>query len=348
MRENCGVCSCSVTRCFFSDTRSAPGGFPENARRLLVAHPEINPQVATTQKTRSSIEVIAPSSRSGASRDKRAPTCSLDLVEILLTVAAMPPPPKTVAITGAEGIVGSILRRELASQFHIVALTRDPQPFPSRAADIENLSVLVEAFRGADAVIHLAAASALNAGWDDVLRGNIVGTRNVFEAARQAGVPAVVYASSGHVTGAAEDEAGNGLYALDDRRVFEPTEPPRPDSLYAVSKSFGETIGRYYADAHGLRVICLRLGTILPDDNPRSESPGQGRSAGLPFSERYPRIRAKWLSHRDCGQLFACALRATSVRWAVVYGTSNNPRQIWDLEPAQRLLGYAPQDAAAE
>ena len=105
-------------------------------------------------------------------------------------------------------------------------------------------------------------------------------------------------------------------------------------------------MGRYYADVHGLRVICLRIGSVLPNDDPTSGQTGRGRAAQLDSEQRFQRMRAKWLSQRDCAELFACALEAEQVRWAVVFGTSNNPRQLWSLAEARRLLGYEPQDAA--
>jgi nucleoside-diphosphate-sugar epimerase len=153
-----------------------------------------------------------------------------------------------------------------------------------------------------------------------------------------------VFASSGHVLGGAEQRAGPSLYELDDAREFAETTPTEPDTLYAVAKVHGETLGRYYAAYRGLRVISIRFGIVLPDDDPKSELAGHGRSATLSRVERYPRIRAKWLSHRDCCQLVRCCLEA-EVAHAVVFGTSNNPRQIWSLNSA-RALGYAPKDAA--
>jgi nucleoside-diphosphate-sugar epimerase len=253
---------------------------------------------------------------------------------------------KRIAITGAEGVIGTVLRRGLADAYEVVAMTRTPQSFPHLVADVTDLAALRRSFAGVSAVVHLAAVADLSAGWEDVLAVNMVGTRNVYEAARLAGVESVVFASSGHVLGAAEERAGPGFYALDDARQFNETTPPEPDSVYAVGKLFGETLGRHYAEAYRMRVICIRFGTVLPDDDPRSAAAGRGRSAALPLAERYPRIRAKWLSHRDCCQLVRCAIEAAPVRYAVVYGTSANPRQIWSLASARGLLGYAPQDAA--
>ena len=225
-------------------------------------------------------------------------------------------------------MVGTVLRRRLAAQHPVVALTREPQAFPSAVADLAKLPPLVEAFTGAEAVIHLAAAARLDAEWPEILESNIVGTRNVFEAARLAGVSTVVFASSGHVLGLTEAAAGAGLFELNNPCVFDETTPLAPDSLYAASKIFGEALGRHYAESFGLRVVCVRLGMVLPDDNPRAQGAGRGRTASLPLAERYPRIRAKWLSHRDCGELFLRCVEATTLHYAIVFGTSNNPSSL--------------------
>ena len=251
-----------------------------------------------------------------------------------------------IVITGAEGLIGGVLRLGLSDRFTLRALTRSPQEFPSAAVDVGDLAALVREFSSADAVVHLAAAADLDAPWPEVLRCNIEGTRNVYEAARVAGVQRVVFASSGHVIGLAEERAGPSLYALHDPRVFDEHAPYEPDSSYAASKVYGEVLGRYYAEALGVGVICVRLGTVLPDDNPRTDRAGRGRSATMSYAERYPRVRAKWLSHRDCCHLFSQALTAKSVNYAVVFGTSDNPRQIWSLAGARRRLGYQPQDRA--
>jgi len=251
-----------------------------------------------------------------------------------------------VVITGSEGVVGGVLRAGLAGEFQIKALTRERQAFASVVADVRDFASLAREFAGAEAVIHLAAAADLQAPWEEILPANIEGTRQVFEAACAAGVARVVFASSGHVIGLAEERAGASLYSLADRRVFDEATPPEPDSLYAVSKVYGEALGRFYAAARGLSVVCVRLGAVLPDDDPRSTATGRGRSASMGLAERYPRLRAKWLSHRDCCQLFARCLRAGPLGFAIVYGTSNNPRQIWSLKNARNLLGYDPQDSA--
>ena len=77
---------------------------------------------------------------------------------------------------------------------------------------------MVRGFTEVHAVIHLAAAAGLSAEWEDVLSSNIVGTRNVFEAARLTGVKAVVFASSGHVLGLAEERANGSVQKVQQKK----------------------------------------------------------------------------------------------------------------------------------
>jgi NAD+ dependent glucose-6-phosphate dehydrogenase len=148
------------------------------------------------------------------------------------------------------------------------------------------------------------------------------------------------------VVGAYEVDGAPGIYRLPDRGTIDEDAAIRPDSLYGVSKAFGEILGRYYAEYRGLAVVCVRIGTVRPDDDPASA--GIASSAAwldLTRDERYERMRATWLSHRDCADLLAAAIE-TDVRWAVVYGVSDNPRRFWSLEGARRLLGFEPSDRA--
>jgi NAD+ dependent glucose-6-phosphate dehydrogenase len=101
-----------------------------------------------------------------------------------------------------------------------------------------------------DAVVHLAGEPSTRADWETVKTHNIEGTYNVMEAARQAGVKKVVFASTNHVM---------GMYDRDRQWPIYAQQPIRPDSLYGVSKAFGEALGRHYYDQFGLSVICLRI-----------------------------------------------------------------------------------------
>lgn len=244
-------------------------------------------------------------------------------------------------------MIGGVVRQHLADTYQLSYLTRRPADFASHVADITDLASIQPAFEHVDAVVHLAAVSSVDAPWDAVLSTNIVGTYNVFEAARLARVPRVVYASSNHTVGMYEVDGAPEIYGLADRRVYDADTPVRPDSLYGASKVFGESLARLYAERYGLSVICLRIGAVREHDDPTRFSAERPSSAlpGLTANEMRQRLRAVWLSHRDCAQLIQRALD-TDVAWAIVYGISNNPRRFWDLKEARELLGYRPSDSA--
>jgi nucleoside-diphosphate-sugar epimerase len=145
-----------------------------------------------------------------------------------------------------------------------------------------------------------------------------------------------------------EVTASPEIYALDDPRVVDRHAEIRPDSYYGVSKAYGEAMGRYYAENFGMRVYCLRIGTVRADDDPRSPEIATA-SSWLPLTseQAYDRLRATWLSQRDCAQLIARCLDATAVPFGIYYGISNNQRQFWDITHAREEIGYEPLDGGA-
>jgi uronate dehydrogenase len=220
----------------------------------------------------------------------------------------------TVLLTGAAGTIGTALRERLPGLgWDLRGFDREPIP-DGVVGDITSPADLDAAMRGATAVVHLAGQRT-EAPWPVIKELNIEGTFQVFEAARRAGVRRVVYASSNHAVGFTP----TGTDQLADL-------PPRPDTLYGVSKVFGESLGRYYVDRYGFQVACLRIGTFEP---------------------KPPHVRAlaTWLSPDDCGRLVDACLRAADLSYAIVWGISNNTRRTWSLG-AGRNLGYEPQDDA--
>ena len=112
-----------------------------------------------------------------------------------------------VAITGARGVIGTVLMARLADRHTLIPVTRG-EPLPGgRVADLADEDALVRAFAGCDGVVHLAGASAVDSSWPQVHDANIVGTYNVFEACRRAGVRRVVFASTNHTVGMFEEAA---------------------------------------------------------------------------------------------------------------------------------------------
>jgi uronate dehydrogenase len=165
-------------------------------------------------------------------------------------------------------------------------------------------------------VIHLAGCTT-DAAIEEQIDGNVRGAWQVFEAARQAGVARVVFASSHHVVGYYPRRRRIGTDVL-----------LRPDSRYGLTKAFGEQVGALFADKYGLRVLCIRIGFL-------GERPID------------PRRLSIWTSARDLAQLVRIGLTHAALRYAVVYGVSGNTRGFFDNQSAF-ALGYAPQDNAED
>ena len=257
---------------------------------------------------------------------------------------------KRILVTGVAGTIGQACVDHLSEQYELSGLDiKDPGTVPTLVADVGDLDAILPAFDGMDAVVHLAGNPLVSAPWDDIYQINIQGTYNVFEACRIHGVPAVVFASSNHAIGGYEMDGAPKIYGLDDSRVYDHTVELRPDSLYGVSKIFGEAVGRYYAEFHGVRSYNLRIGSVRADDDPQDPSVPNG-SFWLDISpqDKFDRMRATWLSKRDCAGLIAACIEAEDVPFAIVYGISNNPRQFWDLSHAEALLDWKPIDSAPE
>jgi nucleoside-diphosphate-sugar epimerase len=266
-----------------------------------------------------------------------------------MTVSTQGTTPRRILVTGANGLIGRLLTdawRE-SDRYRAVGLARQPGPDIEIVADLSDLDAAVNAMEGIDAVVHLAATSAVGSTWEQVLPSNLIATYNVFEAARRAGVGQVVFASSNHAIGTYETENAPELYEMDDDRVWDHTAENRPDSLYGVSKVYGEAMARYYVDHHGLRAFCLRIGGVRSLDDPSHPA-----LLWKPEFDTDPeklatrkRTRAVWLSERDCVHLIERCLESDR-DWVLCYGISDNPRRFWDIEHARDVLGFAPQDAA--
>lgn len=229
-----------------------------------------------------------------------------------------------VLVTGATGSVGKALRPALHDyrirvhglDVHDVRLAAHEEAV---GGDIVEPGVAERLVEGCDAVVHLAGQADCHASWDDLHHPNILGVHRVFDAARLGGVRRLIFASTNHVTGL-RDRARDWPIAAGD--------PVAPDSRYAVTKVFGEALGRFYAATTPMSVVCLRIGWVLDQ----------------PFDEESRRL---WLSPRDLGRLVRAGLTA-DVRFGVYYGVSANQPLRYDLAAAARDLGYRPEDGAEQ
>jgi nucleoside-diphosphate-sugar epimerase len=246
---------------------------------------------------------------------------------------------KKVLITGMSGLIGGILREHLEGigGYELTALNRRPvDGVKCYQADISDLKAIKPAFEGQEVVVHLGAWASFGGGWDEILSANLIGTYNVFEAARLAGVKRVVFASSGATVNGWQEEPpydaiAQGRYDdVPDSWPMITHHQVRPQGMYGASKVWGEALGRHYSDAFGLSILCVRIGSC-----PRENRPME------------PRSFAVHLSHRDCADILRKCIEASEdLRYDVFFATSNNKWGWRDLEHPREVLGFVPQDAA--
>ena len=255
-----------------------------------------------------------------------------------------------VGITGAAGHIGRTLLGGLPRKFALTLFDireiagGGRNSSRSRVVDLSRAEETEGIFTGLDAVIHLAADARPTAPWESIHRNNVTATYNVFEEARRAGVRRIVFASTNHVQhgytmGPAADTLDESLWKGRGRHITL-ADPPAPDSLYAVSKLWGEDLGRYYARRFGIEVVALRIGWTVRQDDPRIKK-------GTP-SETY--MRAMFLSRRDCIAAFTRSLEREMKAggFLLAYAVSRNSRGVFDLDETRRELGFEPRDNAED
>ncbi|NKC34345.1 NAD-dependent epimerase/dehydratase family protein [Falsiroseomonas selenitidurans] len=230
-----------------------------------------------------------------------------------------------VLLTGAAGRLGRVLAPRLAAAEVALRLT-DRRPFPDALppgasftpAELEDAAAVAALAEGCRAILHFGAVATEAPGFEAILAANLRGALHVFEAARAAGAR-VVHASSAHVAGFHDRPAPGG-----------PKLPAgcdyRPDSVYGLSKLYGEQLGRLYWDKHGVESVHLRIGWCAPE-------PRDALSLSI------------WLSPDDLARLCLAALSAQRTGWAVVWGASANPASFWDRDD-RALIGWHPRDSA--
>ena len=263
--------------------------------------------------------------------------------------------PLKVHITGVYGLIGNLAYQHLCAQGNRYdvygsgrrtvsseradadSITRLPEDH-FKLADLADAEAVTAAIAGMDAVLHIAAVPDPRASFEDVLSSNIVGTYNVLEACRQAGVKRLVYASSIMVTW------GYFVHQEPYRAIFEErmadipdpiplikhTDPPRPTEPYSASKVWAEGFCRTYHDTHDISTVCLRIGAVNKEDGTDQ-----------------PWVKAVYCSHRDVTNIINLALDATAEhRFDICYGVSDNKQRWVDLEESRERLGYVAQDGA--
>jgi uronate dehydrogenase len=229
---------------------------------------------------------------------------------------------RTVLMTGAAGDVGTRLRPMLRERYGRLVLTdraeiADLAPNETFfAGDLDDPAAMTAACEGVDGIVHLGGQPT-EAPWPVVDASNVQGFVTLMEAARRAGAARVVFASSNHAVGMYPRHRRIGA----ENRV-------RPDTLYGLSKAFGEALCALYADKHGMRCLSIRIGNV-------SDVPADLRRLSI------------WLHPEDLFQLVTIGLEHPDLHNEIVFGVSDNAMSFWD-SAAAAALGYRPRHRAED
>jgi len=179
-------------------------------------------------------------------------------------------------VTGGAGFIGSNLVHRLLEQGEKVVVYDDfstgkkqnlahvkrHPDLTVQEKDLRDRTALKRAMRGCDFVLHHAALPSVQRSIKDPFTANevnILGTLNVFDAAKDVGVQRVVFASSSSVYGE------NPSLPKVESMLTAPVSP------YAVSKLAGEEYGRVYYHIHGVEIVGLRYFNVFgPRQDPSS------------------------------------------------------------------------------
>ncbi len=228
---------------------------------------------------------------------------------------------KRLLITGAAGGLGRAMRARLADMAQTLRLSDIAEMDPAGPreevvrCDLADAAAVRDLVEGCDGVVHLGGVSVEDR-FSAILRGNIEGMFNLYEAARAHGRPRILFASSNHTVGFHEQSARLSADCV-----------LKPDGLYGVSKCFGEALASMYHSKFGQETAIVRIGSCF-------EAP------------RDRRMLATWLSHDDFAALIRAVFRAPRLGCPVIWGVSANEELWWDNDSA-RYLGWLPRDSSA-
>lgn len=227
-----------------------------------------------------------------------------------------------ILITGGSGKIGSHFIKSFSDQYHF-------RVFDMQLPNVQDTSVeyfqgnltdreyLKEVCEHVDIVIHLGGIANPDASFNDLLHANIIGTKNIIDAAISAGCKKIIYASSAQtIEGYPKDIQINTDMAV------------KPGNLYGVSKCFGEALLSYHCFSSDLSAICLRIGAYeFPED----------------FTEMNARDLSAYLHPDDLNQLLHLCIESKNIKFEIVNAISNNTYKRLDIQKSKLLMGYDPQ-----
>jgi len=168
-----------------------------------------------------------------------------------------------IAVTGTSGRIGRAIHFSLCKEHEVVGFDRSVSSVTSHLGEVDDYKMLTRVFKGADAVVHVAALHAPHVGiYDDseFCRINIEGTKKVFRAAVDCGVRSLVFTSTTALYGHASRHPDRAAW-IDEKTI------PQPKSIYHQTKLEAERFLETEA-SHNLRVTTLRMSRCFPEPAP--------------------------------------------------------------------------------
>ena len=242
-----------------------------------------------------------------------------------------------VLVTGASGLIGGILNAKLTEHNLFGIDIKECNYKNFEILDISNSKKLetIMSKNKIDTVVHLAGNASVDANWDSLSVNNFTGTLNVFNACKETDVKKIIFASSNHAVGLFENDSpykeiikGDYNKISKNYKLISPYCEVRPDSLYGVSKAFGENLGRFYYENYNIKIACLRIGSVIKDNNPRVKNSN--------------RFFSTWCSHDDIAGLINACINSDKIEFDIFYGVSNNTWKIWDISNQEEKLSFKP------
>ena len=168
-----------------------------------------------------------------------------------------------IAVTGTSGRIGRAIHFALCREHEVVGIDRAVSSVTTYLGEIDNYKLLTKAFKGAEAVVHTAALHAPHVGIygdSEFFRINIEGTKQVFRAAIDCGVQALVFTSTTALYGYTAQHPDRATW------INEATIP-QPKSIYHRTKLEAEHFLEAEASRY-LKVTTLRMSRCFPEPAP--------------------------------------------------------------------------------
>ena len=149
------------------------------------------------------------------------------------------------------------------------------------------------------------------------------------------------------MTGLYEAAHSPKIYEKNQDIIIDKYAPIQPDSFYALTKVYGENLGRILVNSNKCSFKVIRICSVRSsyEDNPYAYAErGVINKLWNRDSEKYNqqvnRLKGLWQSRRDFLNMISLMLQNNNEGFDIFFGVSNNDRKWFDIKHAEKTLGY--------